>query len=494
MKNFLFVILIAIVFNITCDSYKDPALPEIFNYSLTLTNNEGIALSNTIVKTYYTKHKPDFVVDSFFTSVQGQGNFISLAPRDYILKAFNTSGTELGTTTITVFKDNKQNIKEWVLDVYVENYTLTVLIIDNKDNPVKGRKVGLYTNETTPVLLKEDVSDETGKVHFLSTVVGDYIIKLFDDEGTAVFAQTEKSVGANLTNSETFVIERIIHYSDIVITGYMNDPKGSDSPAVGAVSGGGFEHPGQYEYVQLMALKDINFSEDPYSVVFTNTGSPDEYGWAIGRYDSTSKKVYQINLENGSVSMGQYFYVGGLSRMIASYYQDYGSKQLSTDVFWGVDYYTNAGGNGNGAAKEGSGLLGNGSGKTQESVVKTDPNAIAVFKGINIDENTVPQDAIFFGTEPTYKAFQIPNNDVYSRVNPNTSEEQPLFNLGTNTYLFPVGAQDQGMFIKLGGKVTPEEWIIPRSGTPITFNLNDNPTASEAEIEKGENCTVFIDK
>lgn len=489
MKKFLFVMLI-----IACDNYVDPALPEIFNYSLTLTNNEGIAMSNTLVKAYYTDQKPGFVIDSFYTSVLGQGNFISLAPRDYTLKAFDLSGTELGATTITVFKDNEQNVKEWVLDTYVENFTLTVLIIDNKDNPLDGRKVELYTNETAPILLKNDVSDGAGKVEFLGVVVGDYIIKVYDDEGTAVFAQTETSVGANLSNSETFVIERIVHYSDIVITGYMHDPKGSDSPKIGDVSGGGFEHPGQYEYVQLMALKDIDFSQEPYSVVFTNTGSPDEYGWATGIYDTASKKVYQINLDKGSVSKGQYFYVGGFSRMIASYYLDYGSQQLNTDVFWGIDYYTDAGGNGNGAAKAGGGLLGNGSGKTQESVVKNDPNAIAVFKGINVNENTVPQDAIFYGTEPTYQAFQIPDNDVYSRENPDTKEEQPLFNQGTNTYLFPVGAQDLGMFIKLGGQVTSEEWIIPRSGTPFVFNLKDYPAASRTDIEGAEDCTVFIDK
>ena len=46
-----------------------------------------------------------------------------------------------------------------------------------------------------------------------------------------------------------------------------------------------------------------------------------EYGWADGVYNATSKKVYQMNLETGSVSKGQYFYVGGYARMICSYYQ-----------------------------------------------------------------------------------------------------------------------------------------------------------------------------
>jgi hypothetical protein len=243
-----------------------------------------------------------------------------------------------------------------------------------------------------------------------------------------------------------------------------------------------------------MALKDIDFTEESYSVVFTNSGTPTAYGWADGVYTTTSKNVYQMNLTTGSVKKGQYFYVGGSSRMICSYYQLSGSPQLDAGKFWGVDYAAEPGGNNNGAAKAGSGLLGNGSGTSQSSVVKGSPDGIAVFKGTQVDENTVPADAIFYGTTVTYEAYQIPDNDIYNRSNPDTGEPQALFGEGANTFLFPVAAQDVGVFIKLGGQVTPTEWLVPRSGTPFVFNMKDLPGASVADIESAADCTVFIGK
>ncbi|MCE4564705.1 hypothetical protein INQ51_10320 [Maribellus sp. CM-23] len=494
-RAFMLILLATALLYYACDNFDDPAIPEINNCSLSLTNAEGIPLSNVWVKVYYSDNKPDFVVDSTFTSVLGKASLQSLEPRDYILKAFRENGEELGATEIVVTSDNASNNVEWALDVFVDNYTFTVMLVDNKDKPIVGRKVELLTMDGgDPVSLKEGLSDAEGKVAFAKTVAGTYNVYVYDDNNISVFAQAVSTVGAGESNSETFLIQKIYHNSDIVITGFVHDPRGSDSPVTGAVSGDGLVHPGQYEYVQLMALKDINFAETNYSVVFTNTTSPTEYGWAEGLYDEASKKVYQINLTTGSVSKGQYFYVGGSARAICSYYQLTVSPQLDPGIFWGVDYAAQAGGNGNGAAKSGSGLLGNGSGKSQSSVTKSAPDGIAVFKGINVDENTVPTDAIFFGTSVTYQAYQMPDNDVYSRTNSDTGEQQALFGEGTNTYLFPVGAQDVGTFIKLGGKVTSTEWLTPRSGTVFLFNMKDYPGASTADIENSADCTVFVDK
>ncbi|SHE64439.1 hypothetical protein SAMN05444274_1022 [Mariniphaga anaerophila] len=494
-KIFALLMLTTVLLYYGCDNFEDPAIPEINNCSLSLTNTEGIPLSNVWVKVYYSDIKPDFVVDSTFTSVLGKASLQSLEPREYTFKAFRTNGEELGITNIVVTNEDASNNVEWSLDVSIANYTFTIVVVDNKGNPISGRKVELLTRDGDNLItLKEGLSNTEGKVEFAKTVAGTYLVYVYDDDNLSVFDQAESTVGAAEKNTETFLVQKIFHSSDIVITGFVHDPRGSDSPKAGAVSGDGLVHPGQYEYVQLMALKDISFAENNYSIIFTNTTTPTEYGWAAGLYDETSKKVYQINLTTGSVKKGQYFYVGGSARAICSYYQLTLSPQLSADVFWGIDYAAQAGGNGNGAMKNGSGLMGNGTGKSQSSVTKSAPDGIAVFKGTNVDENTVPMDAVFYGTSVTYQAYQMPNNDIYSRTNSDTGEEQALFGEGSNTYLFPVGAQDLGTFIKLGGKVTPNEWLTPRSGAVFLFNMKDYPGASVADIENSADCTVFVDK
>ncbi|HZH36620.1 MAG TPA: DUF5689 domain-containing protein, partial [Flavisolibacter sp.] len=84
--------------------------------------------------------------------------------------------------------------------------------------------------------------------------------------------------------------------ASIIITGYLVDPPGTDA---------------NYEYIQLMATKNIDFAVTPFSVVTTNnaganipTGFPAE-GWATG-----SQRTYKFNLNSGTVQKGQYFYVG----------------------------------------------------------------------------------------------------------------------------------------------------------------------------------------
>ncbi len=490
---FLAFVIAAALFT-ACDNFEDPGLPEINDCTFTVSNEEGVPLSGVWLYIYFNDREPGFVVDSTFTSVLGQGSFTSLEPRKYILKAFDASGQELGSTEFTVGKANDLNVIDWSIDVYVENYDFTVSLTDNRSNPIVGRRVALYTTDVTPVLIKEGETDTEGNVVFFNTVVGTYNVFVYDEDNSSVFKQSVSSVGSEEPNFEAFVLRKIFHNASIVITGFLQDPRGSDSPKAGAVSGDGYIHPGPYEYVQLMALEDIDFTQKSFSVVFTNSGTPTEYGWADGVYDTASKKVYQMNLETGSVKKGQYFYVGGSSRMICSYYQLIGSPQLDEGIFWGFDYYNEPGGNNNGAAKLGSGLLGNGTGKTQSTVTKSSPDGIAVFEGTNVNESSVPVDAIFFGTTVTYQAYQVPENDIYTRVNPDTDEPQTKFGEGTNTFLFPVGAQDVGVFIKLGGQVTPEEWLVPRSGTPFVFNMLDLPAASVADIENSTDCTVFMDK
>ncbi len=494
MKRIIYVMLLSLsLVYVGCEDLEEPKIPKINDCTLSLNNGEGIPLSNVWAKLYFTNIKAGFCVDSTFTSVLGEGSFRSLAPREYLLKIYSEAGEELATETIVIEDSVQVNEIDLVLDVHVENYELSISVIDNRDNPIEGRKVALYTSDVNPVFVKEGLTDANGRVIFKGTVVGTYNVYLYDDDNTLVYKERESIVGADNSNQEDFVVRKIYHDTKIVITGFMHDPKGYDSKDAGFATSDGYTLDGEFEYVQLMALTDIDFAKEPYAVVFTNTSKPTEYGWADGLYNTANKKVFQINLETGSVKKGQYFYVGGSSRRIASYYKLAGSMQLSEDVFWGINYANQRGGNGNGAPKKGSGLLGNGSGKTVSTVKKKAPDGIAVFKGTSVDENTIPADAIFYGSEITYVNYQLPNNDIYSRENEDTGEAQPMLGQGTNTFLFPVGAQDQGDFIKLGGKVTPTQWLVPRSGVRLRFNINERPGASVSDIENAEFCTVFVD-
>lgn len=503
MKQLSFIIFffIASIFTTglftSCDNYEEPEMPSINDFSFSLVNDDDIPLSNIWIKIYFSDTKPDFVVDSTLTSVAGRGSFKSLAPRKYLMKAFDEIGTELGITEFTVQKDDELNVLEWRLDVFVENYDIMVKLEDNREQPVEGRKVALFTTDLNPVLIGEGLSNAQGMVIFPKSVVGSYKVVLYDETNQTPFSEEIINISGSGTRSVTFIIQKIFHNGDMVITGYFPDPKGSDSPIAGAVSGGGFVHPGQYEYIQLMALRDIDFAQEPYSVVFTNASAPSH--WGMGLDDPTTKRVYQMNFETGSVRKGQFFYIGGSSRMIASYWQDYGSPLFPDDKYWSVDYALEPGGNGNGAAKDGSGLMGNGAGTSGLlAVSKAYPDGIAVFKGTQVDENSIPVDVIFYGIEMNYNLnnvqLKITNTDRYNAEHPDTGEDQSIFGQGTNTYMFPVPKVDDGVFIKLGGRVTPDEWLVPRIGTPLLFNLRDYPNASVADIENAIGCTVFVDR
>ena len=295
------------------------------------------------------------------------------------------------------------------------------------------------------------------------------------------------SVGAN----------KVYHNADFVITGYMSDPKGTDSPVIGTVSGGGFMHTGGYEYVQFLALKDINFTVDKYCLVTTRNSSqstPGDKGWVAGKDGST--KTYQINIDQGSVRKGEYFYVGGLSRLINSYPTS-GTNAMTpvSTAKWpiAVDYYTKPGDDGNGSATAERGILRNWT--TGPPIVHEAADGIAVFKGTSIDENTVPMDAIFYGSSLTKLVFQVPTNDHYSRLN-ESGTPQPYFGQGDNTWLIstpPPGADD-GWYCALGGEVNALEWITPRTATYVRCKntAGDGASATVAIIEDIPEATKFL--
>lgn len=240
----------------------------------------------------------------------------------------------------------------------------------------------------------------------------------------------------------------------IVITGYLVDPAGTDA---------------NYEYIQLMATKTINFATTNYSLVTTNnaganipTGFPTN-GWATG-----GMRTYKINITSGTVTRGQYFYVGANKNIAGS-----GSTDISS-AFWVSKMYSTVAGDGFGTAT--TNLLAN-SGNAA---------GISVFDLTNVTKDTIPVDVIFFGgagsiytAGPPEAGYKITNTDYYDVKNPSSQTPQPYFNQGTNTnkLAFPPATN----FTRLGGKynTTTGRWTTARTLNAVVLT----PTSTRTEIE-----------
>jgi len=219
--------------------------------------------------------------------------------------------------------------------------------------------------------------------------------------------------------------------AQIIITGYMANPAGTDAP---------------YEYVQLIATQAINFSTTPYSLVWNNNGTATSAGWAAGAAIS-----YKFDLTTGSVVAGQVFYVGGSGKLI----NGIGTTDIS-GLTWirAINNGTTAG-DGFGTASA-SGTFGNGG---------ANADGIAVFLGTTVTSSTIPVDAIFLGTgvgtaKPASGGYVLPTNDIYNNA-------QGTFGNGTNTTFFSDPAS--GTFIKLSGtyNAVTSTWTTARTASSI---------------------------
>lgn len=166
----------------------------------------------------------------------------------------------------------------------------------------------------------------------------------------------------------------------LLISEYMANPPGTDSP---------------FEYVELVATRNLNFGETPYSVIWTNNGNATANGWVAG-----GGITYGFSITNTTVSAGDVVYVGGTSMVPTGPYL----RQINTGTTAG-DRFGNA---------NSGGVLGNGGGNA---------DSIGVFnRGINtLTDLSVPIDAIFFGTgtgsavvSGGVDGYTLPINDRYS--------------------------------------------------------------------------------
>jgi|GEM_PF-3232387 len=227
-------------------------------------------------------------------------------------------------------------------------------------------------------------------------------------------------------------------HAKILISGYMANPAGNDSI---------------YEYVQLVATTDTDFSVTPYTLIWNNNGTATSAGWTAG-----GALTYAFSITSGSVTAGQVFYVGGSGKLI----NGVGTTDISSATWVKtINVQTTAGDSGGsviaGTAGGTGGTLGNGG---------SNADGIAIFNvGIaSITSSTVPEDAVFFGTglgsavvSSGTAGYQLPVNDRYSGGK-----------LQFTSYIF--GDPASGGFTRLTGTfdVTTDTWTTARTGTIVS--------------------------
>jgi hypothetical protein len=265
------------------------------------------------------------------------------------------------------------------------------------------------------------------------------------------------------TLNDIVVLSSTINVSPVIITGFISDVSGGD---------------GNYEYMQFMATRDIDFAATPFSVVVTNnanasapTGYPAN-GWATG-----SSRTYKMNLTSGSATRGSFFYVGGSTKTINGSL----STSMSTSNWIRSFDYTLT--NGDGFGTKTTGLFAN----------SGNASGLAVFAGTNITVNSVPVDVLFVGTggslytpTPLPLGYRITNTDWYDTKNPITLEDQPFYRSGSNTLNMSYTTADRGYFYKMGGEynVALGRWMKARTQTNVLLTK----TSLIGEIE-GEEST-----
>lgn len=231
-----------------------------------------------------------------------------------------------------------------------------------------------------------------------------------------------------------------VGFSQIVISGVMGNPSGTDS---------------MYEYVQLVATQNINFSTNPHTVVFLNNGTATKKGWVNGLTIS-----YGFYLNSGTVNKGDVFYVGGSGKKING-----GSSLDISGQTWikTLTPHTTAGDGFGSANANGSGIFGNGG---------ANADGVGVFVGALTanDTTAVPIDAIFMGSgigtaKPATAGagYTVPTNDKYSN-------SQGLFGEGTNTFIAS-DINQQGTFVRLSGTydATSSTWTTARTATNYVY-------------------------
>jgi len=269
------------------------------------------------------------------------------------------------------------------------------------------------------------------------------------------------------------VLSSTIEVTPVVVSGFINDVSGSD---------------GNYEYIQLLATQDIDFSITPFSVVVTNNAGasvPAGYptnGWATGGGSASPAsmfRTFKFNLTTGTAKKGTYFYVGGAGKTI----NGASSTSMASSNWIRSFNYTKQDGDGFGARN--GGFFAN----------SGNAFGMAVFADTTVTKDTQPIDVLFVnsggqlfsaGTPPI--GYKIANTDFYDVINPITLESQPYYRQGSNTlcltYTTPA---DQGFYYKLGGIYNPRlgKWVKARTQSIVQLTKQSTIDQIEAEYPAG---------
>lgn len=244
-----------------------------------------------------------------------------------------------------------------------------------------------------------------------------------------------------------------------LITGFMSD----------VVTGTGSD--ADYEYIQFMATRDIDFAVTPFSVVTTNNaGTSTPIGFPINNWATGGLRTYKINLTTGKAAKGTFFYVGGTKKLI--------NGISSTDIK-----------SANWVKAYAYGSSGEGFGTGTTNLLANSGNAfgMAIFEGTTVTAASIPVDAVFIGTGGTIngdgKGYPVPDNDYYDIKHPITEASQPFYQSGSNTKCFAYQTADLGIFNKLVG-----EYSLPLNRwTKVRTQVLDTLTKTSPlpEIESG---------
>lgn len=260
-----------------------------------------------------------------------------------------------------------------------------------------------------------------------------------------------------------------------VISGWLANPTGAN------------ESGGNYEYMQFLALRDINFANENFSVITCNNagqtdGVPPAEGWVTG-----GTRTYKFNITSGTVQKGEYFYVGGTSGKIngpTSVNSIPANKWVKQH-----QYNVQPGDDGVGAITNGN-LLAH-TGLTY---------GVAVFRGTAVDHDTEPMDVVFLRNPiPSYtlfglvngedRGFRVTNTDYYTVTDVikyiNQFDASGTYHNVASVGGTPASATQFAInqFLELRGvyNVVTATWTTPRSKNIAT--LNTNSTLADIETE-----------
>lgn len=296
------------------------------------------------------------------------------------------------------------------------------------------------------------------------------------------------------TRSGDDIVNMGFSSQDLLITGLQTDPKGGD---------------GGYEYVQMLATTDINFTATPYSIVFSSnpgtaiSATPLDAGWATG-----GQRTIKWNITSGSVQKGKFFYfcfqgTSGVPRINGSG----GTYPFpATANIYQKNYATSGTNAGDGGLVRTSAF-----GTSGPWANSGNTAGVALFKGTTVTEATTPEDVLFIATgggagiyddtKSPILGYRICNNDWYSMYSLTIDQTnyKPVIvpylhyrsavNMTSMAYPTPT---DIGYYSMMGGvyNITLGRWTTARKQTIVELVQT---TATIDTLEKHPSVTKLIE-